>query len=150
MNWYPLYFATGGKIQSISKDWKQVDLKLSLNFWTRNYVGTIFGGSMFAASDPFYMIMFIQVLGKDYVVWDKGAAIKFKRPGIEKLTMELIISDSEIEDIKAKVKITGELELTKKLEWKDSSGKVICEIDRLLYFATKEHYRAKREKRLLK
>jgi hypothetical protein len=78
MNWYPMYFGTGGKILFWAADSTEVHLRLRLNIWSYNYVGTIFGGSMFSAADPFYMVMLLKVLGNDYVVWDKAANIRFK------------------------------------------------------------------------
>ena len=147
MNLYPLYFGTGGKILHISPDWKKVKLQLSLNLWTRNYVGTIFGGSMFSASDPFYMIMFIQNMGPDFVVWDKAATITFKRPGKGRLTADFEITDEEIEMMKRRVLEKNEDELVKVVSWKDDQGKVVSEVERVLYFATKEFYKQKRERK---
>lgn len=71
-NWFPAYRGTGGQITYIAADWSEVRLRLPLNRRTRNYVGTIFGGSMYGAVDPIYMVMLIQVLGPAYVVWDKS------------------------------------------------------------------------------
>lgn len=63
MNWYPMYLGTGGKILFWAADSTEVHLQVGLNMWTRNYVGTIFGGSFFSASDPFYMVMLMRILG---------------------------------------------------------------------------------------
>ena len=59
----------------------EVRVKIPLNWKTRNGVGTIFGGSLYAAVDPIYMTMLIKLLGPDYLVWDKSAAIRFLKPG---------------------------------------------------------------------
>lgn len=66
----------GSPSDYIASDWRELHLKLPLTWRTRNYVGTIFGGSMFAALDPVYMVMLIKALGRDYVVWDKAATIR--------------------------------------------------------------------------
>lgn len=80
-NFFPAYRGTGARITYIASDWREVRIKLPLNWRTRNYVGTIYGGSMYGAADPIYMLMLIKVLGSDYVVWDKAASIRFKKPG---------------------------------------------------------------------
>ena len=79
-NLAPVYRGTGAWVTHISADWRDVRIKLPLSLRTRNYVGTIFGGSMYAAVDPFYMIMLIRNLGTGYTVWDKAASIRFRKP----------------------------------------------------------------------
>jgi acyl-coenzyme A thioesterase PaaI-like protein len=78
-NWFPAYRATGARITYIAADWREVRIRLPLSRRTRNYVGTIFGGSLYGALDPIYMIMLIKA-GPDYTVWDKAATIRFLRP----------------------------------------------------------------------
>src|SRR3954467_6939617 len=84
-NFFPAYRGTGGRITYLADDYHEVHVKLPLSWRTRNYVGTIFGGSLYGAVDPVYMIMLIKILGSDYIVWDKAATIRFKRPGRETL-----------------------------------------------------------------
>ncbi len=58
-------------------------LELPLSWRTRNYMGTIFGGSIYSAVDPIYLLMLIRRLAPDFIVWDKAARIEFSetRPG---------------------------------------------------------------------
>ncbi len=100
-NLFPAYRGTGARITYIAADWREVRIKLPLNWRTRNYVGTIYGGSMYAAVDPIYMIMLIQLLGPDYVVWDKAASIRFKKPGKATLYARFVIDETETAAIKA-------------------------------------------------
>lgn len=79
-NWFPAYRATGARIEYIAADWQEVRVRVPLNRRTRNYAGTIFGGSMYAAADPIYMVMLIKLLGPGYEVWDKAAAIRSAGP----------------------------------------------------------------------
>ena len=67
-NFFPAYRGTGARVTYISGDFREVRVELPLNWRTRNYVGTIFGGSVYGAVDPHYMIMLIKILGKGYVV----------------------------------------------------------------------------------
>lgn len=141
MNMYPMFFGTGGKILYISKDWKEVKLRLGRNIWTYNFVGTTFGGSMFAAADPFYMLMLFHILGKkEYVVWDKSASIKFIAPGKTKLYADLALTDAEISQIKEVVKNNGFTLFDKTIEWKDRDDKIYAAISRTVYIASKEYY----------
>lgn len=143
MNLYPMYFGTGGKITFLSSDWRQVQVRLRRNMWTYNYVGTIFGGSMFSASDPFYMLMLFHSLGKKYVIWDKSASIRFKKPGKTTLYAHFEVDEKTLADIKEKVAYSGETDWQFTIQWKDGAGKVHAEIERTVYVADKCFYQSK-------
>jgi len=145
MNLYPVYRGTGGRIIYIAADWKDVVVALRLNWRTRNYVGTIFGGSMYAAADPILMLQLIRILGKDYVVWDKAASIRFRRPGTKTLQMHFQITEEHLEKIKIEVASNKEFEFTEKLQWIDKEGKVYAELEKSIYVADKQHYLEKRQ-----
>ena len=84
----------------IASDWREVHVSLPLSWRTRNYVGTIFGGSLYGAVDPLYMIMLIHALGRDYTVWDKAATIRFLKPGRATLFARFLLDEAEIETIR--------------------------------------------------
>jgi acyl-coenzyme A thioesterase PaaI-like protein len=148
MNLFPVYRGTGGRIIFISSDWKEAVVRLKLNWRTRNYVGTIFGGSLYAAADPILMLQLIRILGKDYVVWDKAAAIRFRRPGTKTIQMQFLISETLLETIKSAVANEGEYEFSEQLKWVDSEGKVYALVDKTIYVANKEFYKNKRNNKL--
>lgn len=111
-------------------------------------MNTIFGGSMFAAVDPIPMVQLIQLLGKEYVVWDKAAAIYFKRPANQHLYAEFIYTPEELEYLRAQVKETGEAEIVKATQLTDEAGTTVyCEVHKTIYVADREHFRRKREQR---
>jgi acyl-coenzyme A thioesterase PaaI-like protein len=128
MRWYfnliPAVRGTGGWITYIAADWKEVRVKLPLNFWTRNYVGTIFGGSLYGILDPVYMIMLIQLLGPDYVVWDKAASIRFKKPGRSTLYATFKLDVAEIERIKAALETQPVLDCIYPVDLVDRDGEI--------------------------
>src|SRR5215475_5393241 len=95
-NLFPAYRGTGGRVTYIAADFREVRVKLPLSWRTRNYVGTIFGGSLYGAVDPVYMIMLIRILGPGWTVWDKAATIHFRRPGRETLFARFVLGDEEI------------------------------------------------------
>ncbi len=148
MNIYPMYWGTGGRVQYIAADFREVRLTLGLNPFTYNYVGTIFGGSMFSASDPFLMVMLFRVLGKEkYVVWDKAAQIQFKRPGKGKLHMRLVLDDELLSTIRSTVAEQQKWTAWLPIEWTDRDGAVVATLQRELYVADKDWYHASRAAR---
>ncbi len=144
MNWYPMYFGTGGTIIFWAADSTEVHLRLRLNLWTYNYVGTIFGGNIFSASDPFYMLMLFRSLGPSFVVWDKSASIKFKKPARATLFAKLEVTCLVLEDIKTRVKEHGHTTYDFLIQWVDKAGEVHAEIQRHCYIADKEFYEKKK------
>ncbi len=143
MNVWPMYRGTGGRIMLISADWKRLDVRLKRTFLSNNYVGTIFGGSMFSASDPFFMLMLMRILGKDCVVWDKAASIRFRRPAKETLFATFLINDAEVDTIRRQIAEKGETDYAFQLEWKDQHGVVFAQIERVVYAAEKAFYERK-------
>jgi hypothetical protein len=144
MNWYPMYFGTGGKILFWAGDSLEVQLQLKLNLWTYNAVGTIFGGSLFSAADPFYMLMLMRVLGKDYVVWDKAAHIRFRKPAKCVLYAVLKITDGDLQSIRTQVKESGHATKTFLIHWVDRDQVVYAEIERQCYIADKVFYKKRK------
>lgn len=139
-----MYFGTGGKILFWASDSSEVHLRLRLNVWTYNYVGTLFGGSMFSASDPFYMVMLLRSLGPSYVVWDKAASITFRKPAKKTLYAKLAITHQVLEEIKERVKEQGRTTHDFLIQWMDREGVVYAEIQRHCYIASKEYYKKKK------
>lgn len=144
---FPVYVGTGATITYIAGDYKELRLKIPLSWRTRNYVGTIYGGSMYAAVDPMYMLLLMKILGKDYVVWDKAANIRFKKPGSHTLYATFIITDAILAEIQQKVAENGETDYNFQLDIVDKAGVVHASVDKLLYVATKAHYKEKLRKR---
>jgi acyl-coenzyme A thioesterase PaaI-like protein len=136
-NLFPAYRGSGGRIAYISDDYHEILVKLPLNWRTKNYVGTIFGGSMFAATDPIFMVMLIKILGKNYLVWDKSTNIRFKRPGKETLFAKFLITPEEIGEIKAQLEETKSIDKIYKIELKNKEGKVHAIIEKTLYLSKK-------------
>ncbi|WP_420148882.1 DUF4442 domain-containing protein [Spirosoma sp.] len=147
LNWYPMFFGTGGHILFWSGDWREVHVRLRRSIWTYNYVGTIFGGSMFSATDPFYMVMLLKVLGNRYVVWDKSASIRCRKPGRQTLYARFELTDEQLETIRQDVATNGQTERTFTVQWIDKEGIVYAEIERLCYVADKQHYEARKTDR---
>jgi hypothetical protein len=110
INLWPPFLGAGVRITYVAADMKSVDVEMKLRFWNANYVGTHFGGSLFAMTDPFYMLMLMANLGRDYIVWD---------------------------DIREKLKTLPKYEPVFLVEVKDEAGVVIAEVEKVLHVRKK-------------
>jgi len=117
----------------VASDFREVHVRLPLSWRTRNYVGTIFGGSLYGAVDPIYMIMLIKILGPDYVVWDKAATIRFVRPGRTTLTARFRVNDEEVRAIRAELETADSVDRVYRVELIDAEGRVHAEVDKTIY-----------------
>lgn len=134
LNFFPAYRRTGARVTFISSDFKKVKIKLPLNWTTKNIVGTIFGGSIYAAVDPIYMVMFMNILGKDYIVWDKAAKIDFIKPGRDVLTSEFNITQILIDEIKDELENNYSITKDFTVEFFNTDNEVSARIEKTLYF----------------
>ena len=147
-NWSPMYRRSTGRIQSVSKDLMEVKMKIPLTYKNRNYVNSIFGGSMFSAVDPIPMVQLMNILDDSYVVWDKSAEVFFKRPAKQHLYATFNYTEEELQQIRATVSKQNEMELLKVTELTNQDGSVVfCEIRKVLYIASKAYYKEKRARK---
>jgi acyl-coenzyme A thioesterase PaaI-like protein len=138
LNVWPPYYGTGIRVRYIAKDFRTVVVEMKLKFYNRNYVGAHFGGSLYSMIDPFYMLMFMKNLGKDYIVWDKAARIEFISPGKGTVQACFKLDDEDIRLIRERTE-NGERYLPKyRIDIKDNSGNVIARADKTLYVRRKK------------
>ena len=138
INFWPPFLGAGIRVKHIAPDMKAVDVEMKLRWWNANYVGTQFGGSLFAMTDAFYMLMLMANLGRDYIVWDKAATIRYRKPGSGTVRAEFRLTDSQIEDIREKLKTLPKYEPVFLVEVKDEAGIVIAEVEKLLHVRKKQ------------
>lgn len=143
MNIWPCIWCTGGKVDFIAGDFKELHVSIKRNIRTWNRVGTVYGGSIYSSVDPYFMLMLLEILGKDYVVWDKGASMKFVRPIIEKVKCRFLIDDETIATIKQKVSEDGQYTFELPLKYEDDNGTVYAVFHKTVYAASKEFYKNK-------
>src|SRR4051812_39711169 len=132
-NWFPAYRGTGARVTYIAGDWGEIRIRLPLSWRTRNYVGTIFGGSMYAAIDPMYMIMLIKLLGPKYIVWDKAATIRFRRPGRETLTATFTLTADQVAAIREAADAADKIEKEFAVDLVSASGEVHASFTKLVH-----------------
>ena len=136
-NFFPAYRGSGARVVYLADDYREIQVKIPLSWRTRNYVGTIYGGSMYGGIDPIYMLMLIKTLGSDYIVWDKAAKIRFKRPGREALFAEFLLTAEELDEIKTILENQKSVDRVYNVNLVDKSGKAHAFIEKTLYIAKK-------------
>ncbi|MCJ8318825.1 MAG: DUF4442 domain-containing protein [Colwellia sp.] len=135
--WPPLLFA-GIRIKHLSADYKTARVELTLRPWNKNAVGTHFGGSLFAMTDPFCMLMLLAQLGDQYFVWDKSADIDYIKPGKGKVSADFSINQQLIDDIIINT-ANGEKYLPEiPVYIKDEQGDIVAKVNRTLYIRRKK------------
>jgi acyl-coenzyme A thioesterase PaaI-like protein len=140
---YPPYLGAGVRVTHIAEDFRRIEVEMPLRFYNRNYVGTHFGGSLYSMVDPFYMLMLINILGPDYIVWDKAANIRFKRPGKGVMNATFELTEEKIAEIRAAAEAQHKVEPLFQVLVKDEEGNVVAEVDKLLYVKKKTQEQTK-------
>lgn len=137
LNVFGPYLGAGVTIRHIAPDFSEAIVEMKLHWYNTNYVGTHFGGSLYSMADPMYMLLLMNRLGSDYIVWDKAASIDFLKPGKGKVTARFELSDEVVENIKGQAD-SGEKVLP---EWwvdiLDESGEVVARVHKTLYVRRK-------------
>lgn len=137
-NLYPPFLGSGIRITGVDPGYKKIRVLMKLRWWNRNYVGTQYGGSLYSMCDPFYMTTLLFRLGKDYIVWDKAASIRFKKPGRGTVYAEFAIADELVEELRRAADTQGKVEHTFTALVTDKEGNTIAEVDKLLHIRKKD------------
>jgi acyl-coenzyme A thioesterase PaaI-like protein len=138
LNLWPPFLFAGIRVTEISPDWRHARVRLKLTWYNRNYVRTQFGGNLFSMTDPFWMILVMHCLGRDYIVWDKAGEIEFVAPGREHVYAEFHVTDAVLDELRTAT-ANGE----KYLRWfdvdvKTASGEVVARVRKQLYVRRKK------------
>ncbi len=137
INFYPPYVGAGIRLAHLSRDFKKAVVTMKLRWWNKNMVGTHFGGSLMAMSDPFYMLLIMENLGRGYIVWDKASTIRFKKPGKGKVTCVFEITDAILDQLKTEADTHGKTEMVLPLQITDEKGEVVSELEKTIYVRRK-------------
>ncbi len=133
MNLWPPFLGAGIRVRRLAPDWRAIDVEMKLRFWNANFVGTHYGGSLYSMTDPFYMLMLIENLGREYIVWDKAASIRFRRPGRGTVRASFRLSSEQIDSLRQALTSEEKVETTFVVEVKDESGAVVAEVQKILH-----------------
>ena len=132
MNLWSPFRGAGIRVREIAPDFRSVIVELRPGLLNRNYVGTHFGGSLYAMADPFFMVMLINILGRDYIVWDKAGTVRYLKPARGTVTAHFRIDEVEVERAKAATAGGENYEPKFKVDIVDSEGAVVAEVDNTL------------------
>ena len=147
VNLWPPFLGSGIRVKRIDPDWKQIDVEMDLRGWNTNYVGTHYGGSLYSMADPFYMLMLIENLGRDYIVWDKSASIRFRRPGKSKVFATFQLTNDQIEEIRQALSTEEKIDRQFTVEVVDESGTLIAEVQKQIQIRRKNNQRTVSDQR---
>jgi acyl-coenzyme A thioesterase PaaI-like protein len=131
-NLFPAFRGTGARVTYIAGDFREARVELPLGWRTRNFVGTIFGGSLYGAVDPLYMILLIKILGPGYTVWDKAATIRFLKPGRGRLYARFLLEEDEIQTIRRLTEAAPSVDRVYRVDLKDAAGLVHASVEKTI------------------
>lgn len=137
LNFYPPYLGAGIRVRHISADLREVKIRMGLGWYNRNYVGTQFGGSLYSMTDPFFMLMIMENLGRDYIVWDKAAHIDFVSPGKGPVFADFRIDEALLDDIRRHTADGGKYLPKLHVEVRDGEGTLVARVQKTLYVRLK-------------
>lgn len=138
LSWYPPFLGAGVRVDRVSDDYLEIDVSMPLRFYNRNYVGTHFGGSLYSMTDPFYMLMLMQRLGPDYIVWDKSASIEFVSPGKGRVSAAFRLTEEEIGRIRQEAESGAPLYPEYRVQVLGEEGQVVAEVMKRIYVRKKK------------
>lgn len=141
MNFYPPYLGAGVRIQHIAGDFREVRVKMGLGWYNRNYVGTQFGGSLYSMTDPFFMLMVMENLGSDYIVWDKAASIDFIAPGKGPVYADFRIDEALLDEIRQRTAGGDKYLPQLHVDVHDGDGTLVARVHKTLYVRLKPRVR---------
>jgi acyl-coenzyme A thioesterase PaaI-like protein len=142
MNIWPPFLFSGIRIISISDDFREAVIELRDRKLNMNYVGVHFGGAIFAMTDPFHMLLTMNVLGRGYVVWDKAARIEYLKPGKGTLRAHFRILDEMLADVRANTRNEGDRYFPEwTVEVKNAEGETVARVFKTLYIRKGEDRR---------
>jgi len=141
MKWWPPFLGAGIRVRSLSEDFRDAVVELKFGRFNRNYVGTHFGGSLYAMTDPFFMIMLMHQLGKDYLVWDKTGSIEYVAPGRGTVTAHFRIPEERVAAIRAEAAAGEKIFPEFEVDVKDEAGEVVARVKKTLYVRLKARKR---------
>jgi acyl-coenzyme A thioesterase PaaI-like protein len=141
MGWWPPFLGAGIRVRSLSDDFRDAVVEMKLGRLNRNAVGTHFGGSLYAMTDPFFAIMLMHNLGEQYLVWDKAGSIDYLAPGRGTVTAHFVLTQARIDEIEAQA-ARGEKVLPEfPVRITDEAQQVVATVNKVLYVRLKPRHR---------
>ena len=138
MNIWPPFVGAGIKVVRIADDYREIEVALKQKWFNKNIVGSHFGGSLYAMVDPFYMLMLMNILGDDYIVWDKFASIEFVAPGKGTVTAIFSLDDAQIETIRKETAACDKYVAVLPVEIQNRDNEIVAKAEKHIYVRLKK------------
>lgn len=138
LNIYPPYLGAGIRVKRISENFREILVSMKLRWYNRNYVGTHFGGSLASMTDPFFMLMLLNILGKEFIVWDQASQIQFLRPGRGRVEARFHLRQEQIDEIYTKTRDGAVFRPEYTVEIIDEDGEVVATVLKQEYIRKKQ------------
>jgi acyl-coenzyme A thioesterase PaaI-like protein len=139
VNLYPPYLGAGIRVEHISPDFRSIRVAMPLTFYNRNYVGTHFGGSLYAMCDPFFMLMVIKNLGPDFIVWDKAGSIRFLHPGRGTVRAHFVITPEQLAALRNEAQRNGTAQATFAVDVVDGNNQAVARVEKVIHVRSRVH-----------
>ena len=137
MNLWPPFIGAGIHVERLAPDYREAVVRMRLGLLNRNYMGTHFGGSLFAMTDPFFALLVMHNLGRDYVVWDKASSIDYKLPGRGTVRASFRITTEQVDDILQATADGQKYEPTFAVDVVNRHGEVVATVEKTIYVRRK-------------
>lgn len=125
MRLYPPMFFQRIWVKKIDKDFRGIDVKINRSLFTTNLGSATFGGTIFAATDPFYALLIGQIMqhkGFKITVWLKSADIQYLKPARKDLHYTIKIDDEMIKEVEQAITNEGKFVKSYPIEIFDTTG----------------------------
>jgi acyl-coenzyme A thioesterase PaaI-like protein len=132
-NLWPPFRGAGIRVRHIAPDFSHATVELRMRMLNRNYVGTHFGGSLFAMADPFFMILMMKRLGPEYVVWDKAGTVRFVKPARGTVSAHFELQERDVAEARARTEGGAKYEPVFCTRIVDGAGDTVAEVEKTLY-----------------
>jgi acyl-coenzyme A thioesterase PaaI-like protein len=136
-NLWPVFRGAGIRVREIAPDFSSATVELRMRLLNRNYVGTHFGGSLFAMADPFFMILMMKRLGPDYLVWDKAGTVRFLKPARGTVTARFELPEARVSEARERTRGGAKFEPVFRVEIVDGAGVIVADVEKTLYIRKK-------------
>ena len=138
-NLWPPFRGMGIRVRELDPDFRHATVELRMRLLNRNYVGTHFGGSLFAMADPWFMILMMKRLGDGYVVWDKAGAVRFIKPARGTVTARFEMPEDRVEEARARTADGQKFEPRFTAALVDEKGVTVAEVEKTLHIRRKNN-----------
>ncbi|MDY0907342.1 DUF4442 domain-containing protein [Pedobacter sp. CFBP9032] len=123
-------------VQRFEGEFKSCTVKINKSFLNKNYNGSIFGGTIYAATDPFYALLFDQLMqrkGFKVRVWLKSASIQYLKPGRSNLYFTISLTDEMIDEAEIALRTVGRFVKAYPMELTNKSGEICATVMNEVY-----------------